>query len=235
MFVNLWNGPVGAPMGYWAVMSLVKRLRRRTGVDFHPHLFRHTHATALQGRGVASDATFGSSREHAVPAAQRAALRCARPAGTPRGCGDLGLHGPPGSDATMMRLIPLRGLHHHCACWHRDAPGSSRLHRVHHRLTQRAAAAGTAAARDAPDLRITGRATRPTWRPAALVAPHASPPPKTDVRAAASSPVSHAARCRADAPRTWPLRIAAAGRPTLLAWTCDTAGQIRTHNHQPWE
>src|SRR6266566_395092 len=36
VFVNLWNGPVGAPMGYWAVMSLVKRLRRRTGVDFHP-------------------------------------------------------------------------------------------------------------------------------------------------------------------------------------------------------
>ena len=52
MFVNLWNGPVGAPMGYWAVMSLVKRLRRRTGVDFHPHLFRHTHATALLRAGV---------------------------------------------------------------------------------------------------------------------------------------------------------------------------------------
>ena len=65
--------------------------------------------------GVAFDATFGSSREHAVPAAQRAALRCARPTGTPRGCGDLGLHGPPVSGATMMQLIPLRGLHHHCA------------------------------------------------------------------------------------------------------------------------
>jgi integrase/recombinase XerD len=52
VFVNLWNGPIGAPMGYWAVMSLVKRLRRRTGVDFHPHLFRHTHATALLRAGV---------------------------------------------------------------------------------------------------------------------------------------------------------------------------------------
>jgi hypothetical protein len=39
----------------------------------------------------------------------------------------------------MMKLIPLRGLHHHCACWHRDASGNSRLHRVHHRLPQRAA------------------------------------------------------------------------------------------------
>jgi integrase len=38
------------------------------------HDLRHTHATLLQGRGVASDATFGTSREHALPAAQRAAL-----------------------------------------------------------------------------------------------------------------------------------------------------------------
>jgi integrase len=50
--VNLWNGQVGTPMGYWAVMSLVKRLRRRAGVTFHPHLFRHTHATALLRAGV---------------------------------------------------------------------------------------------------------------------------------------------------------------------------------------
>jgi hypothetical protein len=94
--------------------------------------------------------------------------------------------------------------------------------------------AGTAAARDPRDLRIIGRATRPTWQPAALVAPDASPPPETDVRAAASSPVSHAARRRA-VPRTWPPRTAVADRRTLLAWTCDTAGQIRTGNHQPGE
>jgi len=56
-----------------------------------------------------------------------------------RGCGDLGLHSPPGSDATMMQLIPLRGPHHRCTCWHRDAPGSSRLHRAHHRQAQRPA------------------------------------------------------------------------------------------------
>jgi integrase/recombinase XerD len=45
------------------------------------HTLRHTAAMRLQGRGVASDATFGTSREHALPAAQRAALRCPRPAG----------------------------------------------------------------------------------------------------------------------------------------------------------
>jgi hypothetical protein len=152
-----------------------------------------------------------------------------------RGYGDLGLHGPPGSDATMMQLIPLRGPHHRCTCWHRDAPGRSRLHRAHHRQASDRHTAGTAAARHAPDLRIIGRATRPTWQPAALVARDASRPKETDVRAAASSPVSHAARQRADAPRTGPPRIAAADRQTLLAWTCDTAGQIRTGNHQPRE
>jgi len=52
VFVTLWNGLAGTPMTYWAVMSLVKRLRRRTGIDFHPHLFRHTHATALLRAGV---------------------------------------------------------------------------------------------------------------------------------------------------------------------------------------
>ena len=61
------------------------------------------------------------------------------PPGGRRGCGDLGLHSPPGSDATMMQLIPLRGPHHRCSCWHRDAPGSSRLHRAHHRQAQRPA------------------------------------------------------------------------------------------------
>ncbi|SDW92460.1 Site-specific recombinase XerD [Saccharopolyspora shandongensis] len=52
VFVSLWNGPYGSPMTYWGVMSLVKRLRKRTGIDFHPHVFRHTHATALLRAGV---------------------------------------------------------------------------------------------------------------------------------------------------------------------------------------
>ena len=103
------------------------------------HDLRHSALTHAEVSGVASGASFGTSREHALPAAQRAALRCPRPAGPPRGCGDLGLHSPPGSAATMMQQIPLRGPHHHCACWHRDASGSSRLHRVHHRRPQRAA------------------------------------------------------------------------------------------------
>src|SRR5260370_4507146 len=88
-----------------------------------PHQLRHTWATASTMGRIASGASICTSREHALPAAQPAAPRCPRPPGPPRGCGDLGLHGPPGSDAAMMQLIPLRGPHHHCACWHRDAAG----------------------------------------------------------------------------------------------------------------
>jgi len=134
-------------------------------------------------------------------------LRCSvRPCGAlglpggRRGCGDLELHRPPGSDATMMQLIPLRGPHHRCTCWHRDASGSSRLHRAHHRQAQRPAHGRHRSCearaglphhwpRHAPDL-ATSRSGC-TW---------CIPPPKTDVRAAASSPVSHAARRRAGAP-----------------------------------
>ena len=58
VFVNLWSRPYGRPWTYAAVYDLVLRLRERTGIDFGPHQYRHTYATWLQGRGVASDATF---------------------------------------------------------------------------------------------------------------------------------------------------------------------------------
>ncbi len=45
------------------------------------HWIRHTILTWVQVSGIASDATFRSSREHALPAAQRAALRYPRAAG----------------------------------------------------------------------------------------------------------------------------------------------------------
>jgi integrase/recombinase XerD len=71
----------GGPLSYDAAHSRWKKYCAAAGVEIGIHQLRHAHATELKGRGVASDATFGSSREHALPAAQRAALRCPRPAG----------------------------------------------------------------------------------------------------------------------------------------------------------
>lgn len=52
VFVNLWGRPHGHPLTYPAVHDLVQRLRRRTGVAFSPHWFRHTYATWLLRRGA---------------------------------------------------------------------------------------------------------------------------------------------------------------------------------------
>jgi integrase/recombinase XerD len=46
VFVNLWEGERGRPMTYASVMSLVKRLRKKTGIiTFTPHMLRHSRAT----------------------------------------------------------------------------------------------------------------------------------------------------------------------------------------------
>lgn len=47
VFVNLWGQPHGHPLTYTAVYDLVRRLRRRTGIDFNPHWYRHTAATRM--------------------------------------------------------------------------------------------------------------------------------------------------------------------------------------------
>jgi len=138
--------------------------RRQAGITKNagPHTLRQAFITDAQVSGIASDASLGSSREHALPASQRAALRRPQPAGTPRGCGDLGLHGPPGSDATMMRLMPCAGCNI-VASRHRDASGSSRLHRVHHRQAQRATPGRDRSCEGRAGL---GHVTRLIWQPA---------------------------------------------------------------------
>lgn len=45
VFVNLWSEPLGRPMNYSAVVSLFKRLKKKTGINIHPHMLRHTHAS----------------------------------------------------------------------------------------------------------------------------------------------------------------------------------------------
>ena len=46
VFVNLFEGEIGRPMIYAAVMSLVKRLMKKTGIRFTPHMLRHSRATS---------------------------------------------------------------------------------------------------------------------------------------------------------------------------------------------
>ncbi len=157
VLVNLRRGQWLAPMRPETVYDKVTSLKRALGdavpAAWTPHWFRHTHASALQMGRIASDASFGSWREHALPAAQRAGLRCRRTAGPPRSCGDLGFRGPSGSDATMMRLVALRCVHHRCACWPCDASGCSWLRRVHHGGSGgRFAAGGSGAGVAAPGL-----------------------------------------------------------------------------------
>lgn len=45
VFIKLRGGSAGKPMTYSNVEALFKRLRQKTGIEVHPHLFRHTHAT----------------------------------------------------------------------------------------------------------------------------------------------------------------------------------------------
>jgi len=52
VFVNLWAGRAGQALSYPAVYDLVLRLRRRTGLDFDPHWFRHSAATRMLRDGV---------------------------------------------------------------------------------------------------------------------------------------------------------------------------------------
>jgi integrase len=52
VFVNLFAGPLGAPLRYQAVQALVNQLRERTGIEFSCHALRHSHATGLIRRGV---------------------------------------------------------------------------------------------------------------------------------------------------------------------------------------
>ena len=52
VFVNLFAEPRGQALAYPAIYDLVLRLRKRTGIDFDPHWFRHSAATRMLRDGV---------------------------------------------------------------------------------------------------------------------------------------------------------------------------------------
>lgn len=51
VFVNCWGGEIGRPLQYQNASELLERLGKKTGIDVHAHLFRHTHATELIREG----------------------------------------------------------------------------------------------------------------------------------------------------------------------------------------
>ncbi len=51
VFVNLWDGVIGRPMTYGAVLDLFRRLSLKVGFTVRPHMLRHTHATNLIREG----------------------------------------------------------------------------------------------------------------------------------------------------------------------------------------
>jgi integrase len=51
VFVNLKGDNIGAPLKRDSIQSLFERLQKVTGIDFHPHILRHTHATELIRNG----------------------------------------------------------------------------------------------------------------------------------------------------------------------------------------
>ncbi len=70
----LWLGARGGPMTASGIYQMIDRRGREAGVAVNPHKFRHTFSHNWQIGRIASDASFRSLRERALPAAQAAAM-----------------------------------------------------------------------------------------------------------------------------------------------------------------
>ena len=112
-------GPVfvnykGTGFAIETIEQYFKRLTRAAGLEprgrARPRLhdLRHTFATSQKMSNVASSASFSGSREHALPAAQRAALRRSRRDGARSSVRDLGCQQPVAPGARMRHLIWLQ-------------------------------------------------------------------------------------------------------------------------------
>ncbi len=70
VFVNLSRAPVGEPLSYSNAYQLVERIGAAAGIeDLHPHMLRHTHATALARAGwTAAEISARLGQSHASSA-----------------------------------------------------------------------------------------------------------------------------------------------------------------------
>jgi len=90
LFESSWKKPYSDR----GVRKILARYTQAAGItaSISPHKLRHFLFTWLKVSRIASGASFGRSREHALPAAQRAALRRARSGDGPSGMRDLRCH-----------------------------------------------------------------------------------------------------------------------------------------------
>jgi integrase len=51
VFINLWRRPIGKPITIGGVEDLFRRISNKSGIQIHPHMLRHTHATELIRNG----------------------------------------------------------------------------------------------------------------------------------------------------------------------------------------
>jgi site-specific recombinase XerD len=72
---QLWLGAGNRdPLTAAGIYQMAARRGEQRGVDVYPHRFRHHFSRTWQMGRIAFDASFGTSREHSLPAVQRAAL-----------------------------------------------------------------------------------------------------------------------------------------------------------------
>lgn len=55
VFVNIWEGNVGAPINPIVLNTMFSRLTKKTGIKVYPHLFRHSYASRLLNAGYSVD------------------------------------------------------------------------------------------------------------------------------------------------------------------------------------
>ena len=118
VFVVLKGPRRGQPLSAKGTDEVLTAARRRAGLDHATcHELRHTCLTRLQMSRIASDASFSSLRDQALPAVRRAALSQPRGNESPFTMPELGCHHALASARTMLHPVRLQPTPA-CCSWH---------------------------------------------------------------------------------------------------------------------